>query len=231
MKQNSINKAIIFDSGTLINFAINGLLNEFRELKKIFNGKFLITKQVRGEVVDKPMQIKRFELEALKINELITDKVLEFPDSVGVDDKTIAKMTDNILNVANNTFYGHGNAMQIIHLGETSCLALSALLNERKIENVISVDERTVRMLCEKPENLELLFQKKLHTDINAKEENFSFFKKFKFIRSTELIYIAYKKGIVKLKNHNVLDALLYAMKFNGCAISDDEISEIEKIG
>ncbi len=232
MKQNSaINKAIIFDSGTLISFAISGLLNEFRELKKIFGGKFLITKQVMAEVVDKPLQIKRFELEALKINELVTDKVLELPAEFGIDDKTIAKMTDNILNVANNTFYGHGNAMQIIHLGETSCLALSTLLNERKIENVISVDERTVRMLCEKPENLSLLFQKKLHTDINAKKENFSFFAKFRFIRSTELVYIAYKKGIVKLKNPKILDALLYAMKFNGCAISDEEILEIEKMG
>ena len=51
-------KAIIFDSGTLISFSMNGLLPELRELKKIFNGKFLITKDVKREVIDKPIKIK-----------------------------------------------------------------------------------------------------------------------------------------------------------------------------
>ena len=55
-------KSIIFDSGTLINFAINGLLQELRGLKGLFDGKFLITKEIAEEIVDKPMKIKRFEL-------------------------------------------------------------------------------------------------------------------------------------------------------------------------
>ena len=140
-------KAIIFDSSTLINFAINGLLQEFRELRKLFDGKFLITKEIVGEIIDKPMKIKRFELEALKLKELITDKVLEMPSSLGIDENKISKMTAEIMNLANNTFFGQGNAMHIIDIGESSCLALSKLLNEKEIKNVMSVDERTTRLL------------------------------------------------------------------------------------
>jgi len=35
----------------------------------------------------------------------------------------------------------------------------------------------------------------------------------------------------MKLKNKNVLDALLYAVKFKGAAISSEEIREIGRIG
>ena len=64
-------KAIIFDASTLISFAMNGLLREIVGLKKIFKGKFIITKEVKSEVIDRPIKIKRFELEALKIQQLI----------------------------------------------------------------------------------------------------------------------------------------------------------------
>lgn len=229
--KNSLNKAIIFDSGVLINFTMNGLLTEFRELKKIFDGSFLITKEVKEEIIEKPMKIKRFKLEALKIKELLADKFLEMPADFGIDENEISKMTKDIVNLANNTFFAHGNAIHIIDSGEASCLALSKILNEKGIKNVLVVDERTMRILGEKPENLLALLKKKLHTDIEIREENLKSFSDFKFIRSTELVYIAYKKGIIKLKNHDVLDALLYAMKFNGCSISDEEIAEIEKIG
>jgi hypothetical protein len=230
MKQQTSDKAIIFDSGPLINFAINGLLEEFRGLKEIFGGKFLITREVENEIVEKPMKIKRFELEALKLKQLLTDKVIEMPSSLGIDENKISSITAEIMNVSNNTFYGQGNAMHIIDIGEASCLALSRLLDEKKIKNVISVDERTVRLLCEKPENLMEIFKKKLHTGITMKKENLKSFKNFKFIRSTELIYIAYKKGIVKLNGGDVLDALLYGLRINGCSISDEEINEIKKM-
>jgi len=85
-------------------------------------------------------------------------------------------------------------------------------------------------MLGEKPENLERLLQKKLHTSVSFKKENFKFFKGFKFIRSSELVYVMYKKQITRLKNELVLDALLYAVKFKGCAISGDEIKEIKSL-
>ncbi len=224
-------KAIVFDSSTLINFAINGMLSEFRELKKLFDGKFLITKEVVAEIIDKPIRIKRFELEALKLKELITDKVLEMPSSLGIEENKISKTAGEIMNAANNAFFANGNPMNLIHSGEASGLALSKLLTEKGIQNVMSVDERTMRLIVEKPENLLAIFQKKFHTDLKLRKESLKSLGNFKFIRSTELIFIAYKKGIIKLRNHGtVLDALLYAMKLNGCSISDQEIEEMKRL-
>ena len=149
---------------------------------------------------------------------------------MGIDENKISQKTKEILDVSNDTFFGKENSIHIIDLGEASCLALSRLLDEKNIKNVISVDERTIRILCEKPENLLALLQKKLHVGINAKKEKFKYFQGYKFIRSAELMYILYKKGIIKMKDNNVLDALLYAVKFNGCSISDEEISEMKKL-
>ncbi len=226
-----MNKIIIFDASTLISLAMNGLLPELKELRKIFKGKFIITKEVKREIIDKPLTIKRFELEALKLKQLLDEKVLEMPLSVRIDDKEISKKINEILDTANNIFIGNEKNIKLIDFGEASCLALSRVLDKKNIKNVIAVDERTTRMLGEKPENLQRLLQKKLHTKIDYKKENFKFFEGFKFIRSSELVYVAYKKGLVKLKDSRVLDALLYAVKFKGCAISGDEIREIKRIG
>ena len=48
--------------------------------------------------------------------------------------------------------------LHIIDLGEASCIALSKLINEKNIENVLAIDERTTRVLIEKPENLQKIF-------------------------------------------------------------------------
>ena len=224
-------KVIIFDSGTLISLSMNGLLNLVKKLKGIFHGKFIITNEVKKEIIDKPITIKRFELEALKIKQLVGEGVLEFPTSLKISDAEISKKTNEILDIANNTFMANGKSIHIIDSGEASCLALSKILDKKKIKNVIAVDERTTRILGEKPENMKKLLGKKLHTNINPKPQNFKFFGGFKFIRSAELVYVAYKKGLVDIKDGKLLlDALLYAVKFKGCAISGDEIREIKKL-
>ena len=221
---------IIFDASTLITLAMNGMFEEIRGLKKIFNGKFIITKEVKKEIIDKPITINRFKLEALKLKQLVDEKILEMPLVIGIKDEEISKKTMEILDIANNTFQGNNKNIHLIDLGESSCLALSKILNKKSIKNVIAMDERTTRMLGENPESLKKFLQKKLHTRINLKKENLEFFREFKVIRSSELVYIAYKKGLIKLKNGFVLDALLYAVKFKGCAISDEEIREIKKL-
>ncbi len=228
--KSSQSKAIIFDAGTLITLAMNGLLPELKDLKKIFNGKFLITDEVKKEVIDRPINTKRFELEALKLQDMLNKKILELPSSLGIKPREISDNTDKYLQIANSTFSANGNNIKIVDLGEISCLALSKVLNDRKIKNVIAADERTIRVLSEKPDNLKSLFQKKLKTRIKANPKNYDYFKEFKFIRSAEIVYVAYKKGVIKLTGPLVLDALLYAVKYKGCAISGDEIREIERI-
>lgn len=223
-------KAIIFDASTLITLAMNGLLSEFKDLRKSFDGKFIITNAVKKEAIDNPLKIKRFELEALKIKNLLDEKVLELPQSLGIKQEDVMKLTQSLLDEANSFFSGNGKDIHIIDVGEATCLALSKLLDNQGVENIMAIDERTMRMLCEKPENLRELLEKKLHMKIILKKIKTTNFTKCKIIRSSELIYIAYKKGLVRLKGDNVLDALLYAVQFKGCSISHEEIEEIKRL-
>lgn len=108
---------------------------------------------------------------------------------------------------------------------------LSKILSGEGIRNILCIDERTIRLLSEKPRNLLEILERKLHTKVKAKQENFKFFEGFKIIRTSELIFVAYKNGIIKLKSKLVLDALLYALKFHGCSISDEDIAEMKKLG
>lgn len=221
-------KAIIFDAGTIINFAMNGLLDILAKLKKDFKGKFIITERVKEEAIDRPLTIKRFELEALMIKKLFDEGIFELPYDLVKKDEIIAER-NKMLDLLNHTYYTKGEFMKIVHGGGTSSLALSLILSKKGIDNVVAVDERTARMLVENPENLRQLFSQKLHTKVEMKKD-ISFIKGIRIIRSSELLYLAYKKGLVDLKDHNVLEALLYAVKFKGCSISFEEIEQMKKL-
>jgi len=223
-------KAIIFDASTLITLSMNGLLDELAKLKKIFNGKFIITKDVKREVIDKPITINRFKLDALKIKGLLSNKIIEMPQALKISEDEISIKTEEVKKMANSTFSTAERDIHLIDSGEASCLALGRILDKKGIKNALAVDERTARMIGEKPENLKKLFSKKLHTSITAKKENYKYFEGFTFIRSAELVYVAYKKGIIKTTD-DVLGALLHAVKYKGCSISEQEIREIKKIG
>ncbi|MCK5624842.1 hypothetical protein KAI04_03300 [Candidatus Pacearchaeota archaeon] len=225
-----MNPVIIFDASTLISFSMAGLIPEIRELKKIFKGKFIISEDVKKEAIDTPLKIKRFQLEALKIKQLLDENILELPISLGLDDKLIKTKTQEILDMANTTIYGADKDIHLIDLGESSALAISKILNDKKIENVIAIDERTTRSLAETPNELKKYLEGKLHAKMTVKQEKVDFFKQFKFIRSVELIYVAYKKGILKLKGSENLSAILYALKYKGCAVSGKEIQEIRNL-
>lgn len=223
-------KVIIFDASILITFAMNGLLPEFKELRKIFGGKFIITNAVKKEAVDHPVKIRRFELEALRIKSLLDEKVLELPQAIGVSQAEVSALTNQLLNEANSIFLNHQKEIHILDVGEASCLALSKILDKKGVENIMAIDERTMRMLCEKPENLRSLLEKKLHTKIVLRKGKPNSFARCRIVRSAELIYVAWKKGLVRLKNSHVLEALLYAVQFKGCSISHEEIEEMKRL-
>ncbi len=208
---------------------MNGLIYLLKELKQNFKGKFIIPQAVKKEVIDRPLTIKRFQLGAIRINSLLKDKVLELPASINISEPQIQEKTREILKKANNSFLTKRGYMEIIQKGEAACLALSMLAKEKGIEDVLVVDERTTRMLGESPENLRKLFEKKLHTKVQLKQD-FNFLRNLKFIRSSELAYIGYKKNLIKLEGKNVLEALLYATKFKGASISRQEIEEAKRL-
>lgn len=224
-------KAIIFDASTLISLAMACLYEELRKLKENFNGHFIITQDVKKEVIDKPLTIRRFQLEGIKLKRFLDEKILELPEALGIKESDITARTKKIMKISNSTFSGEGKNIDLIDIGEASCIALSGILTEKKITNVLAIDERTMRSLCETPESLRKYLEKKMQIKIYAKKENFAVFKNFKIIRSIELIYLAYKKGLVGEKNKRLLESLIYALKFKGCSASQEEIDEMIRMG
>lgn len=222
-------KALIFDSGTLINLSMNGLLYLIESLKRNFDGRFLITKDVRKEVIDRPKGIPRFELGALSIEELLSSGVIEMPEALGISSDSLEEKTEEFLEKANHFIKVEERWIPLVSSAEMSCLALSAKLTEMGIENIISIDERTTRILCEDPSQLEKLMSEKLHQKVTVAGDIKSFLN-FRFIRSAEIVFAAYKEGLVKISGAKVLEALLYATKFKGCAISFDEIEELKRL-
>jgi hypothetical protein len=222
-------KALIFDSGALINLSMNGLLYILEPLKKNFSGRFLITKQVKYEVVDRPIGIKKFELGAVRVQSLIDSGLLEMSSSSGVSDESISAKTKEFMQKSNHSLTYKGNWMDVVSEAEMSCLALSEELTEKGTECMIAIDERTTRMLCEDPKKLAEIMSNKLHQKIKISSKSFSQ-GDFNFIRSSELVFVAYKKGFIDLPGKQALDALLYATKFKGSSISFEEIEQLKKL-
>ena len=142
----------------------------------------------------------------------------------------LQKNRKEFLNLANTTFRSDQGHVKIVHAGEASCLALFNELDLNK--KAVVVDERTTRMLCEAPWNLRTLLESKLHAKIDSNQDNYSSFQSFNLIRSSELCLMAFKLGIIYLpgKKDEVVEALLYASRFKGCAISLKEIDEASSL-
>ena len=70
----------------------------------------------------------------------------------------------------------------------------------------------------------------KLHRNITLYTKDLENTKQFRFIRSSELVFMAYKKKIIEINDKHALEALLYATKFKGCAISWEEIEQLKKM-
>ena len=222
-------KYLIFDAGPIISLTLNGMLPIIEKLKGVFKGEFILTPQVKNEVVDRPMKIKKFKLEAIRVNDMIergifkmSTKIIPNP-KLDMETKQILKITNGVLKTTQT-----GEKIKIIHEGEASCIAFSNLCGA---DNVIVIDERTTRMLTEAPQNLEKMMERKLHTPLDADLSLLSKLSKLKYIRSAELLFIAYKKGLIPIKkNKELLDALLYGVKFKGAAISSVEIEEMKRL-
>ncbi len=227
---NNIKKVLILDSGTLINLSMNGLLYILEELKKTTQVRLAITKAVRYETIDRPAGIPRFELGALEINNLLKSNILELPQSFSISEKQLNTYTKTLLEKANHALQSNDAAITIVSTAEMSCLALSSLLEKEGFETLVAIDERTTRTLCEKPENLEQIMSSKLHLEITLNKKNLAEFKNYRFIRSTELVYVAYKKGLLRIKDPKALEAALYATKFKGAAVSFEEINILKSL-
>src|SRR3989344_4289768 len=220
-------KYLIFDSGPIISLTMSGLLPVLEKLKENFKGEFIMTHQVKQEVVDKPLKIKKYELEAIQVNTLLEKGIFKSSSNFFSNQK-LELETNKILKMANGALRGvkDKSKINLLQGGEASCIAFARLC---KCNNVIVIDERTTRLLSESPRSLHKLMERKLHTHLMLEESLIREFKHLKFIRSPELLFIAYKKNLIPMKkDKQLLDALLYGVKFKGAAISSGEIEEMK---
>ena len=225
-------KSLIFDAGPIISLATNNLLWILEPLKRKFNGKFYITESVRKELVDRPLETKKFKFEAIQVERLIENGILEIADN-----NFIRERTPNLLSTANEIFKAYNNYIKIVHFAEMSVIAAAIDLNA----DAIAIDEKTTRFLIENPKMIVEILKKTLHTPIAINESNLKQFnlmvKDIKAIRSIELVTVAYEQGmldnfITKIPDarKNLLESVLWGVKLNGCAVSKEEIAQILRL-
>ena len=225
-------KAIVFDSGPLISLTLNNLLWLLEPLKKRFKGNFYLSKSVRNELVEKPLKTRRFEFEALQALYYIENGTVEV-----IDNKEINKKTEELIELANNSFKAKSNFIKIVHHGEISGIAVCIHLNC----DTFVVDERTLRLLIENPHKLKNILEHRLHTEVDINKNNLKKFrdmtKNIKLIRSVELVTTAYELGFLDSYAPNIpygkkilLEAVLWGVKLSGCSASKREIEQIARI-
>ena len=199
------------------------------ELKKKFNGKFYITPAVRKELIERPIQIKRFQFEALQVLKMIRDGVLEIYEDI--PKKEIMRLNK----LANTSFMINNKPMEIIQSGEIQSVICALKTNA----DAIVMDERTLRLFIENNKEMKSLLERRFKKNVSVNPENMNQFsqelQKVKIIRSIELISTAYKMNLFdhytpKIKNGKSIlaESILWAAKYNGCAVTQHEVEEIK---
>ena len=224
-------KTIILDSGAVISLALNRILWVIERAHKQFPLRFCITKEVRQEIIDNPLKGRKFKLEALQVLHLVTEGAIEV-----ISDDDITRRALSLLSLANSTYSAKGNYINLVHLAEISCIA--ACLKYKA--DAVMIDERTTRYLLEKPKKLENILRHRLHSAILVNQPNLSEILRqthqVKFIRSAEFVAITFEKGLFNhllpsgaSSKETVLDALLWGLKINGCAISEKDLETLKR--
>src|SRR3989338_756671 len=214
---------IVADSSSIISLAMNCMSRVIYDL----DIDLVVTDRVYEEIVAHPINTKRYALESMRIKKL-------FSDGIATIKNPSKDLTDKILDNSNSIFKIDGRSLNILHAAEAGALALSRELNA----DAFLIDERTTRLLLENPNELSELLsyrnQKNIKIDYRGLESLRKLVPKIPIIRSTEIAAIAYEKGIIAnnigMTGTHVLEAVLCALKFSGCAISWDEINEYKKI-
>lgn len=221
-------KSLFFDTGPIISLVMSRLVGILPELKKEFGGKFYITPAVKKELVERPLQIKRFGFEALQVMKLLREGTLELYEDVP------QRSASSLIKLANSSFRIDGKMIDVIQSGEIESVAAALPLAAGVV-----MDERTLRLFIENNKEMKSLLESRFQKDVVADEEKMNAFSEqlrgVKIIRSIELVGLAYRRGFLdgyippqKDGRSVLLDALLWAVKSNGCAVTTEEIEEIK---
>lgn len=225
------NKILFFDAGPVISLVMSRLMWILPELKKKFNGRFYLTPAVYKELVERPLTIRRFEFEALQVMKLIREGVLEMYNNVP------QKKVQELQSLANTSFQLNGSSMDILQSGEME--SVSAAL---ELKAAVVMDERTLRLFIENREEMKKLLENRFQKAVSVDKAKMNLFSSslqgITIIRSIELVGVAYALGLLdpyipspkeqKAGREILLDSVLWAVKYNGCAVTEHEIEEIK---
>jgi len=221
-------KKLVFDSSSLISISEKCFMNILGELAENENVEFLIPESVYFESVSRPLKIKKFELNAIRIKEAVDRGWLR----VAREDRKLGKLISELSEIANETAYSSRGKIILVDKGELESLALV----KRTHADALVIDERTTRMLVEEPQQLKKILEKRLFEKVRLNKHSLQLFKNFvgktRIIRSVELMALAFEKNYFQKefsRTRDALEAALYAMKFAGCAVSDHEIEQYLK--
>lgn len=204
------------------------LMNVFKAFVKTNRIELMISNTVAEESVWKPINNKRFALNAARIKYAMNEKTVNIIPITS----EITNTQQKILNLANNCFFTKEGALKIIQAGEAEALALA------KIHSACAlfIDERTTRSLIENPLRLKQVLERRQDAPIQLNPQNINaiktMFPKLMMFRSVDIIAAAYEQNLFdhELAHGKLeLEAALYAAKFNGCAVSENEIEEYLK--
>ena len=168
----------------------------------------------------------------LQVLQQINKGALKIFDAPELKQKTL-----HLLNLANNSFKAYDNPISIVNYAEIEVLVTAIHLKS----SAVIIDERTTRELVERPVVLKKILSKKLHTDLGVNKNNIKEFQKetkgLRLIRSVEMVAIAYELGLLdsylaQIPNpkKTLLESVLWGVKLNGCAVSNEEIERIIKL-
>lgn len=213
---------MVFDASALISVSQTCLINILGGLKTALEADFFIPQTVFEEAVRRPIQIKRFELNAIRIKKAIDEGWFKVVASQG------GQLFDQIAGLSNNCFFVNGKPITLLQHGEIEALAL---IKELGAEG-FAIDERTTRMLIEDAAALQRIMQERRKLGIKVDKSKASkialLFKGTAIVRSVELIALADQFGLLEKelpKGHQSLEAALFAAKYSGCAVSGREIN------
>ncbi len=213
----------VFDSSSLISLSQSCLINSLKELKEQSNALFVVPKSVFFEVVERPLKIKRFELNAIRIQKAVREGWLK----VKTLDAEHSALAGEIGEKANHLLSIKGKPIKLIQRGETEALALTKQLGSQ----LLVIDERTTRTIIENPGQLKQLIERRRGKRASVNEKNSRELKKMfsglNIVRSVELVALAFERSLIARelpKSRQALEAALYAVKYAGCAVSSAEI-------
>lgn len=199
-------------------------MNVFVNFVKKNNLELVVSNDVASESVWKPIQNKKFSLNAARIKHLFNSGVVKVISSNDSD-----KLEEKILSIANECFYSKGKPITIIQRGEAEALALAKMHGS----NILFIDERTTRALFENPLRLKQVLEKRRGQNISINRDKIrilrEMFRDLKIFRSVDIVAFAYKQDLFNGElDHGKLEleAALYATKFSGCSVSEKEIED-----